>query len=98
MRALLDELKKKFALVLVDSPPVLVVSDTRILGQACDKLVFISRWEKTPRGAAVEAVHVLRQVGVDIAGAVFSRLDLKRHAKYGYGDAYHESYSRYYVD
>ncbi len=98
MRALLEELKKEFALVLVDSAPVLAVSDTRVLGQDCDKLVFITQWEKTPRGAAEEAVHVLRQVGVHIAGAVFSQLDLKQHAKYGYGDSYHERYADYYVD
>ncbi|HJO23094.1 MAG: polysaccharide biosynthesis tyrosine autokinase [Myxococcota bacterium] len=98
MQALLEKLKKDFSLVLVDSAPVLVVSDTRVLSQTCDKLVFIAQWEKTPRGAAAEAVHALRQFEVDIAGVVFSRLDLKRHARYGYGDSYsyYKNYSSYY--
>ncbi|MFP6625066.1 MAG: polysaccharide biosynthesis tyrosine autokinase, partial [Myxococcota bacterium] len=100
MRALLEKLKSEFALVLIDSAPVLVVSDTRVLGQACDKLVFIAQWEKTPRGAAEEAVQVLRQFEVDVAGVVFSRLDLQRHARYGYGDSYsyYGKYSRYYTN
>ena len=100
MRSLLEKLKTEFSLVLLDSAPVLVVSDTRILGQASDKLVFIVQWEKTPRGATEEAVHALRQFDVDIAGVVFSRLDLRRHARYGYGDSYsyYGKYSGYYTN
>ncbi|MFP6608445.1 MAG: polysaccharide biosynthesis tyrosine autokinase [Myxococcota bacterium] len=100
MRALLEKLKSEFALVLIDSAPVLVVSDTRVLGRACDKLVFIAQWEETPRRAAEEAVQALRQFEVDIAGVVFSRLDLQRHARYGYGDSYsyYGKYSRYYTN
>ena len=56
MRALLEEAKKDFALVLIDSAPVLAVSDTRVLGKACDTLLFIAQWEETPRGAAEEAI------------------------------------------
>jgi len=42
----------------------------------------------------------LRQFGIPIAGVSFTRIDLKRHAKYGYGDAdsYYEEYARYYSD
>ncbi len=100
MRSLLEKLKTEFSLVLLDSAPVLVVSDTRILGQISDKLVFIVQWEKTPRGATEEAVHALRQFDVDIAGVVFSRLDLRRHARYGYGDSYsyYGKYSGYYTN
>lgn len=98
MRTLFEKLRKDFALVLVDSAPALMVSDTRLLSQVCDKLLFITRWEKTPRGAAEEAVHTLRQFGADIAGVVFSRLDLERYARYGYGDHYYKDYSAYYVD
>ena len=100
MRALLDEARNKYGLVLVDSAPVLAVSDMRVLGQACDTLLFIAQWERTPRGAALEAVGILRQFGIPIAGVSFTRIDLKRHAKYGYGDAdsYYGEYARYYSD
>ena len=100
MRALLDEARNKYGLVLVDSAPVLAVSDMRVLGQACDTLLFVAQWERTPRGAALEAVGILRQFGIPIAGVSFTRIDLKRHAKYGYGDAdsYYEEYARYYSD
>jgi Mrp family chromosome partitioning ATPase len=100
MRALLRKLRADFDLVLVDSPPVLVVSDTKVLGRICDKVAFIVQWEKTPRDAAQNSVYALRQFGADLVGVVFSRLDQRRASSYGYGDAgyYYNRYSRYYVN
>ena len=97
MRGLLEKLKGEFDLVLLDSAPVLIVADTRVLGRVADKVVFIVRWEGTPRDAARSAVHMLRQFGADIAGVVFSRLDPKRQSRYGYGGSryYYGGYSGY---
>ncbi len=100
MGTLLEKLKTDFDLVVIDSAPVLVVSDTKVLSQRADKVVFIVKWEETPRAAAVDAVDALRQFDVDIAGVVFSRMDLMRHSSYGYGSSYsyYHRYSRYYVN
>ena len=97
MRILLEKLKTDYDFVLVDSPPLLLVSDARVLGEICDKLVFVVRWEQTPRQAAQEAVHRLRQFEIDVAGVVLARVDLKRDANY-YGDSYYRSASDYYVN
>ena len=95
MRDLLEKLKTDFDLILLDSPPVLAVADAKVIGRVADSVVFIVQWEKTPRGAAQEAVHDLSEFGVKVTGVVFSRLDLKRCASYGYG--YYGRYSDYYV-
>ena len=99
MRTLLEKLKTDFDLVVVDSPPVLLVSDAMVLGRICDKMVFVVKWEETPRQAAQEAVHRMRQFGVDVAGVAMSRIDTKRGAEYGgYGDSYYRNASKYYVN
>ncbi len=98
MRILLEKLKTDYDLVLVDSPPLLLVSDARVLGEICDKLVLVVRWEQTPRQAAQEAVHRLRQFEIDVAGVVLARVDVKRDAEYYYGDSYYRSASDYYVN
>ncbi|MCH7599382.1 MAG: polysaccharide biosynthesis tyrosine autokinase [Myxococcales bacterium] len=98
MRILLEKLKTDYDLVLVDSPPLLLVSDATVLGEICDKLVFVVRWEQTPRQAALEAVHRLRQFEIDVAGVVLNRVDLKRDAEHYYGDSYYRSASDYYVN
>ena len=99
MHTLLEKLKTDFDLVLVDSPPVLLVSDAMVLGRICDKMVFVVKWEETPRQAAQEAVRRLGQFGVDVAGVAMSRIDTKRGAEYGgYGDSYYRNASKYYVN
>jgi capsular exopolysaccharide synthesis family protein len=99
MRDMLEKLKLDFDLILVDSPPVLAVADAKVLGRVVDSVVFITQWEATPRGAAQEAVRGLSEFGVKVTGVVFTRLDMNRYAKYGYGDYnYHGRYSDYYVN
>lgn len=99
MRALLGKLKTDFDLVLVDSPPLLLLSDAMVVGRMCDTMVFVVKWEQTPRPAALEAVLRVEQFEVDIAGAVFSRVDMKRGARYGgYGAGYYGDASKYYIN
>ncbi|MFP8878513.1 MAG: polysaccharide biosynthesis tyrosine autokinase [Myxococcota bacterium] len=98
MQTLLEKLKTDYDLVLVDSPPLLIVSDASVLGRICDKLVFVVKWEETPRAAAVDAVHRLRQFDIDVAGVVFGRVDTRRDADHHYGDGYYRTASKYYVN
>ena len=98
MRILLEKLKTDYDLVLVDSPPVLVVSDATVLGRICDKLVFVVRWEQTPRPAAQDAVHRMAQFGIDVAGVVFGRVDMRRDAGSSYGSGYYADAAKYYVN
>jgi Mrp family chromosome partitioning ATPase len=98
MRILLEKLKTDYDLVLVDSPPLLVVSDATVLGRICDKLVFVVRWEQTPRPAAQDAVHRMAQFGIDVAGVVFGRVDMRRGADQSYGSGYYADASKYYIN
>jgi len=100
MQRLLAEARKNYDLVVLDSAPVLPVSDSRVLSRFADKTVYVVRWALTPREAATGGIRELRNFNADIAGVVLSAVDTTKQAKYGYGDGgyYYKRYSRYYVN
>lgn len=99
LSAFLRALAEHYDVVVIDTPPVLAVSDTQLLSRLVDKTIFVVRWEKTRAETALLAVRQLHAAGADIAGVVLSMVNLKRHARYGYGDAgsYYAELRRYYV-
>lgn len=100
MKLLLQRLREEYDLVVLDSAPVLPVSDSRVLSRLADETVFVIRWDATPRDAAQSALKELRQYNASIAGAILSVVDTTRQARYGYGDGgyYYSRYSKYYVN
>jgi polysaccharide biosynthesis transport protein len=99
MRSFLERMRARYDLIVLDSPPVLAVSDAIVLSHVVDTTMFLVRWEKTPRHVVSGAVKLLRTNGGPVAGVVLSRLNARRHATYGYGDAayYYGRYSDYYA-
>jgi exopolysaccharide transport family protein len=98
MRSLVAKCRERYDLVIIDSPPVMPVVDSRVLGHVADKTVFVVRWQKTPLDAARIAIRELRHANVDVVGAVLSLVDTVSQAKYGYGASgyYYGRYTRYY--
>jgi len=88
---LLQELSKRYDHVVVDSPPVMPVTDSRILGAICDATVFVVRAEKSTRKVSVFARDVLQSVGTNILGVMINGLSRGRgyydagYYQYGYG-------------
>jgi polysaccharide biosynthesis transport protein len=100
MRILLEEMAAYYDLVIIDSPPVAAVSDSFTLSGLVDKAVYVVRWEQTPRNVALAGIRQMAEAGADIAGVVLSRVDVKKHARYGYADSgyYQGYYRKYYVN
>ncbi|WP_380058327.1 GumC family protein [Falsihalocynthiibacter sp. SS001] len=73
----INELKKHYNIILIDSPPVLSVSDSLLLVQAVDQIVFVVRWNVTPKAAVTKAVGLLRNAKSVPAGAVLNVIDPK---------------------
>lgn len=98
VRALIDELRARYDLVIIDSPPLLGVNDGRILAMQADSVLVAVRWGKTSRSAAGSVLKALRSVSAPILGIALTRVDTKRQALYGEGDSlqYHREFQRYY--
>jgi polysaccharide biosynthesis transport protein len=100
MKLLLAELRRGFDFVVVDSAPLLGVTDTKVVSRLADRVLFVTRWDKTGRDTALNALAHLREAKAHVAGVVLSQVDVRRHARYGYGDVgqYYGKYQKYYVN
>ncbi|MGH6958691.1 MAG: polysaccharide biosynthesis tyrosine autokinase [Caulobacteraceae bacterium] len=98
MDRLLEELKHRFDFVILDTAPVIPVSDTRVLAPKADATVFLVQWRKTPRKAIEAGLGLLKSIGVEVTGIALTLVDVREQAKFGYGDAgyYYRSYRKYY--
>ncbi len=96
-RRLISELRAAYDYVVVDSPPLLGAADLLVSPPPADVALFVARWETTGRAAAADGLARLRDAGASVAGAVLTRIDVARHARYGYGDLdeYYGKYAKY---
>ncbi|BAM01670.1 MULTISPECIES: tyrosine-protein kinase domain-containing protein [Caldilinea] len=94
MQELLDRLRSDCDLLVIDSPPVTVVSDTAALASRTDGVLLVFSREKMNRDLAHKTMGALRQVNASVLGIVLNRVTSGEH---GYYYSYHKSYSsRYY--
>jgi len=90
MRALLDEAREQFGWVIIDTPPVGVLSDANLLAAMVDGVVLIIKADSTPYPLVQRAVEAL---GADrVLGAVLNRVsEASLQATYGYYYSYYAS-------
>ena len=94
MQELLHNLGAHCDLVVIDSPPVVVVSDTAVLATRTDGVLLVLSSDKMRRDLARNAVAALHQVKALILGVAINRVTGGEH---GYYYSYHKSYgNRYY--
>ena len=100
MRKFFDALAGSYDLVILDSPPVVAVSDARILCNAVDMTIFVVRWADTRREVVSQGIKQIATSGGRLAGVVLSLVNAKKHAGYGYGDSgyYYGRVKKYYTN
>jgi polysaccharide biosynthesis transport protein len=89
---ILQELCQEFEFVLLDSPPLLSVSDGRILATVSDGVVLVVRAYSTPYEAVRRARGLLYGAGARILGVALNDVDVRRAGNYGYGYYYRYGY------
>jgi capsular exopolysaccharide synthesis family protein len=89
---LLRRLRGEFEYVIVDSPPLLSVADSRILSTLSDAVVLVVRAYETPYDVVRRARALLYAAGARILGVALNDVDFRRE---GYGYGYKGYYGRY---
>jgi capsular exopolysaccharide synthesis family protein len=79
----LADVSERYDMVLLDSPPVMPVTDARILAASADATLLAVRAERTQRKAAIFARDTLRSVGARLLGVVVNDVP-RRKGLYGY--------------
>ena len=88
VRRLLAELRERVDVIIVDSPPVLPVTDPLILARQVDGVVLVTRCDQTTRGELQRALGQLTQADANILGVVLNEVDARQEG-YDYHTAYY---------
>jgi len=83
-------LSSAYSLVILDSPPVLPVSDALVIAKHADDTILVVQWRATARTLVEQAVKVLRTVNAPLVGVMLNKVDLSKlnHYEYGYRYGY----------
>ena len=100
MRNLINSLRERYDLVILDTPANMAVSDARLMAAQSDRTLYAVSWDDTPREVVNAGVKNFADFGYDALSFVLTNVDVKRHSRYGYGDAisYYNRYKKYYAD
>jgi Mrp family chromosome partitioning ATPase len=78
---LLDGLRQRHDLVILDTPPALSVADALTLARFADEVILVADWTRTDRGVLADTLRGFERAGIAVGGAVLSKLDLRRHGR-----------------
>ena len=95
-RELVANLGEHFDWIVIDTPPVMAVTDSCIVAHAAQDVVFVVGAEMTSRRTAQRAIEQLLNTKAKFLGAVLNRVDLK-HQGYYYSQYYSRAYAEYYL-
>lgn len=90
MKNFTEELKGIYDFIILDTPPIILVTDAQILAQYADGCLLVISSGETERDLVIKAKRLLEKVNAKILGVVINKLDLKKssyyHYQYEYGD------------
>lgn len=96
--AFVQRAREEYDFVIIDTPPVLLVPDPRVIGQHADVVVYVVHWDKTPRAQVQQGLRSFEMVNVPVSGLVLSQIDPRGMRRYGYTGTYGRGYSKAYYD
>ena len=94
MEKLMEQLKERYDIIFLDSPPVNMVTDAVVLAPKSDGVVFLVRADQSERGSVMYAVEQLEYAKAKILGFILNGVDMQR-SRYGYNKSSYKRYFRY---
>ena len=92
IRVMLDDLKQRYDLVLIDAPPVLGISDGSIIAREVDYVILVIQHRRYPREISLRAKRAIEEVHGNCVGMVLNCVQVKSDDSY----YYYSSYGNYY--
>ncbi len=85
----LNHLRSQYDLVLIDTPPVLAVSDALNLASLADETIMVVDWRRTARHSVVTALRSLRRSNANVSGIVLAKADLRWMSRHNAAEGYY---------
>lgn len=95
---LLEDLKKTFDYIIIDTPPLGSVIDAAVVAKICDASMLVVASNQVSKGFAKGVIKQLRAANSNFLGVVLNKVDVKNSSYYGkrYGGYYGKKYTSYY--
>ncbi len=93
MSELVQEVKQRFDLVLIDSPPILGVSDAAVIASEADLTMIVVQHRKLPRQMLMRVKQAIENVGGHLIGVVLNNVDVRSDSQYQYYTSYYTYYA-----
>ena len=91
----LATLEEHFDWVIIDSPPVMAVTDASVIAHVAQGVIYVVRCEHTNKHAASTALEQLESAKAKFLGGILNRVDVQRNSYY-YSHYYRKAYASYY--
>jgi len=95
MIEIINKIKAQAEVIILDSPPLLAVTDAAVLATRVDGVLLVVKPGETKLAACKQAVEQLQKVGANILGVILNDVDIKR-LRYRYAKYYKNYYYSYY--
>lgn len=98
MNELLVEARRRYDVVIIDTPPVLAVNDQAVVSGLADTVLFVVRAGHTRRRAVTTALKEIRNIGLPLKGLILNRVNIGKYGRLAPDEymSYYESTRRYY--
>ena len=93
MSELIQDVKQRFDLIFVDSPPILGVSDASVISSEVDLSIIVVQHRKLPRNMLLRVKQSIENVGGNILGVVLNNVDIRSDSQYQYYTSYYTYYA-----
>ena len=94
--SMINDARENYDIVIIDTPPVLVVPDARIIAAVADYVLYVVRSDKTQDFKVKAGIKQIEMVGISVDGLALSQVNAKKMQRYTYGGYGH--YGNYDVE
>lgn len=82
---MIEELRKEYEYIVIDTPPVLTVTDALLVSKYVDGVIYVAAYNQTKKDNAKEGLEQLKENGANIIGGVLANIDVRKsQGIYGY--------------
>ena len=93
---LLSRLRSMYDLILIDTGPLLLMAEARVVAGKVDKTILMVRWRHSTRAAVKQSLGLLKSFNADILGVTLNMVDLNRRRHHRDPGASYKAYRKYY--